>query len=222
MLLIKKIPDLKQNKGKYMQYDYKYHIDDIPNNVLLKGDIAIDTEAMGLNNHRDRLCMLQIADELNQIYLIHFTNQDFSAPNLKKCLKDESRVKIFHYARFDVAIIQKYLKIDVNNIFCTKIASKLCRTYTHYHSLSELCSELLNIKISKQQQLSDWGAKNLSEKQLHYAAQDVRYLHQLRDKLSSLLLRENKHDIAESCFKFLPTKSKLDLLGWLEADIFTH
>jgi len=205
-----------------MQCHYNYHIDDISHDVSLKGDLAIDTEAMGLNNHRDRLCMLQVADESKQIHLIHFKNQNFSSPNLKNFLTDESRVKIFHYARFDIAIIQRYLNINIYNIFCTKIASKLCRTYTHYHSLLELCSELLNIKISKQQQLSDWGAQNLNEKQLNYAAQDVKYLHQLRDKMSNLLLREKKKDIAEACFKFLPTKTKLDLLGWLEVDIFSH
>ena len=205
-----------------MQCYYNYHIDDISHDVSLKGDLAIDTEAMGLNNHRDRLCMLQVADESKQIHLIHFKNQNFSSPNLKNFLTDESRVKIFHYARFDIAIIKKYLDINIYNIFCTKIASRLCRTYTHYHSLLELCSELLNIKISKQQQLSDWGAQTLNEKQLNYAAQDVKYLHQLRDKMSNLLLREKKKDIAEACFKFLPTKANLDLLGWLEVDIFSH
>ncbi len=205
-----------------MQYDYKYHIDDIPGNLKLKGDLAIDTEAMGLNNHRDRLCVLQLADELNDIHLVHFKNRNYNAPNLKKLLTDKSRVKIFHYARFDVAIIQKYLEIDIENIFCTKIASKLCRTYTNHHSLLELCNELLGVKISKQQQSSDWGAESLNKKQLNYAAQDVKYLHQLYDNMSSLLLRENKMEIAEACFKFLPTKTKLDLLGWLEHDIFSH
>ncbi|WP_236869954.1 ribonuclease D [Candidatus Bandiella numerosa] len=205
-----------------MQYDYKYHIDDIPGNLNLKGDLAIDTEAMGLSNHRDRLCLLQIADELNDIHLVHFKNRNYSAPNLKKLLIDTSRVKIFHFARFDVAIIQKYLEIDIDNIFCTKIASKLCRTYTCHHSLLELCSELLDVKISKQQQSSDWGALSLNKKQLNYAAQDVKYLHQLYDKMCLLLLRENKMEIAKACFKFLPTKTKLDLLGWLEHDIFSH
>ena len=205
-----------------MQYDYKYHIDDIPGNLKLKGDLAIDTEAMGLNNHRDRLCVLQLADELNDIHLVHFKNRNYNAPNLKKLLIDKSRVKIFHYARFDVAIIQKYLEIDIENVFCTKIASKLCRTYTNHHSLLELCNELLGVKISKQQQSSDWGAESLNKKQLNYAAQDVKYLHQLYDKMSSLLLRENKMEVAEACFKFLPTKTKLDLLGWLEHDIFSH
>ena len=177
---------------------------------------------MGLNNHRDRLCLLQLADELNDTHLVHFKNRNYNAPNLKKLLIDKSRVKIFHYARFDVAIIQKYLEIDIENIFCTKIASKLCRTYTHHHSLLELCNGLLDVKISKQQQSSDWGALSLNKKQLNYAAQDVKYLHQLYDKMSNLLLRENKMEIAEACFKFLPTKTKLDLLGWLEHDIFSH
>ena len=205
-----------------MEHDYYYHIDDIPNNISLQGNVAIDTEAMGLNNHRDRLCLLQIADELNNIHLIHFKNRTYTADNLKKILTDQTRVKIFHFARFDVAIIQKYLQIDIDNIFCTKISSKLCRTYTQHHSLYELCNELLGVKISKQQQSSDWGALSLSKKQLNYAAHDVKYLHQLYDKMYLLLLRENKLNIAEQCFKFLPTKTKLDLLGWLEHDIFSH
>jgi len=205
-----------------MQHNYNYYVNDIPNDLELKGDLAVDTEAMGLNNHGDRLCVLQLADELNNIHLIHFKNKKFHAPHLNKLLADRSRVKIFHYARFDISIINKYLGIIINNIFCTKIASKLCRTYTHHHSLLELCSELLNIKISKQQQSSDWGADDLSEKQMNYAAQDVKYLHQLRDKLCILLLRENRKDIADACFQFLPTKSRLDLLGWIDTDIFTH
>ena len=205
-----------------MQYNYEYHIDDIPNNLELKGDLAIDTEAMGLNNHRDRLCMIQLADELKKIHLVHFKNRDFNAPNLTKVLTDASRVKIFHYARFDLAIIQKYLKIEMKEVFCTKIASKLCRTYTQYHSLMELCSEYIEVKISKQQQCSDWGSSNLTKKQLNYAAQDVRYLHEIRDKLTSILLREGKKEIATQCFDFLPVKSKLDLLGWANEDIFAH
>jgi ribonuclease D len=205
-----------------MEYEYSYHVDDLPKGLVLKGDLAVDTEAMGLNNHRDRLCLLQLADESNNIHLVHFKNQNFDAPNLKALLSDNNRMKIFHFARFDVAIIQHYLQIEISNIFCTKISSKLCRTYTNYHSLLDLCQELLGVKISKQQQSSDWGAANLNKNQLHYAAQDVKYLHQLRDKLILLLDREGKRKIAEECFKFLPTKTKLDLLGWMESDIFAH
>lgn len=205
-----------------MQHEYKYHINDISANVKLKGDLAIDTEAMGLNNHRDRLCVLQVADQLGNIHLIHFKDREYKAPNLKKLLLDKEKIKIFHYARFDIAIIKKYLEISVENVFCTKIASRLCRTYTNHHSLLELCSELLGIKISKQQQSSDWGALSLNKKQLNYAAQDVVYLHQLYNKLHSMLARENRLEIANNCFAFLSTKIQLDLLGWIENDIFSH
>ena len=205
-----------------MELGYNYHIDDLPKDLVLKGDLAIDTEAMGLNNHRDRLCLIQLADESGEIHLVHFKNQNFDAPNLKKVLNDDSRMKIFHFARFDVAIIQHYLQIDISNIFCTKISSKLCRTYTNYHSLLDLCQELLGVKISKQQQSSDWGADTLNKNQLQYAAQDVKYLHQLRDKLIVLLNREGRLEIADECFNFLPTKTKLDLLGWIDLDIFAH
>ena len=205
-----------------MQYEYNYHIDDLPDDLILKGDIAVDTEAMGLNNHRDRLCLVQLADESGNIHLVHFKNKDFIAPNLKKVLKDQSRIKIFHFARFDVAIMQKYLETEIYNIFCTKIASRFCRTYSTHHSLLELCNELLGVKISKQQQSSDWGSDNLNESQLSYAAQDVKYLHQLRDKLTLMLQREGRKEIAQECFEFLPIRAKLDLLGWADSDIFAH
>ena len=199
---------------------YNYHIDDLPNGLALEGDIAIDTEAMGLNNHRDRLCLVQLADESGSIHLVHFKNKNFSAPNLKKVLTDQTKVKIFHFARFDIAIMKKYLEVEINNIFCTKVASRLCRTYSSHHSLSELCSELLGVKISKQQQSSDWGSDDLKETQLDYAAQDVKYLHQIRDRLTIMLQRERREEIAQECFKFLPIRAKLDLLGWVDSDIF--
>jgi ribonuclease D len=205
-----------------MSYEYTYHMDDLGSDVTLKGDLAIDTEAMGLINHRDRLCLVQIADESSDIHLVHFKSKNFSAPNLRKLLSDNDRMKIFHYARFDMAIINEYLKVELSNVFCTKIASKLCRTYTNYHSLFDLCSDLLGQKISKQQQSSDWGAEKLNDKQLDYASQDVKYLHQLRDKLSLMLKREERYEIAKKCFQFLPTKIKLDLLGWIDSDIFLH
>ena len=201
---------------------YSYHIDDLPNSLVLEGDIAVDTEAMGLNNHRDRLCLVQLSDESGSIHLVHFKNKDFTAPNLKKVLTDQAKVKILHFARFDIAIIKKYLEVEINNIFCTKISSRLCRTYSNYHSLSELCSELLGVKISKQQQSSDWGSDDLKENQLDYAAQDVKYLHQIRDKLTIMLQREGREEIAQECFKFLPIRAKLDLLGWVDSDIFAH
>jgi ribonuclease D len=204
------------------KHDYTYHVDDLPQNVNLVGDLAIDTEAMGLNLHRDRLCVIQICDENGNIHLVHFKSRNYEAPNLLKLLRDKERKKIFHYARFDVGSIYQYLGVEVENIFCTKIASKLCRTYSNYHGLSDLCSNLLGVKISKQQQTSDWGSEELTDEQLQYAAQDVEHLHKLRDKCLALLKREGKLEIAQSCFDFVATKSKLDLLGWTSTDIFAH
>lgn len=205
-----------------MKVSYNYHINDLPDDIVISGDIAIDTEAMGLNNHRDRLCLVQLADEAGNIHIVHFKDKNFASNNLKKLLSNEETVKIFHFARFDLALIQKYLDIQLKNIFCTKLASRLCRTYSHHHSLAELCMELLNIKLSKNQQTSDWGAEKLNEEQLQYAAKDVIYLHQIRDKLIIKLKRESRMKLASECFKFLPFKSELDLLGWLEHDIFSH
>ncbi len=203
---------------------YTYHQDDIPKSLeahLSEGDLAVDTEAMGLNNHRDRLCVAQLSDGSGVVHVVHFKNQDFSAPNLKKLLLSEKQ-KIFHFARFDVAILQKFLNIEISNIYCTKIASKVARTYSSNHSLSDLCYELLKIKISKQQQSSDWGAEILSKEQLVYAATDVLYLHKLRDILNKMLTRENRLWLAQKCFGFIPTRAHLDILGWLEHDIFSH
>lgn len=189
---------------------------------MLKGDIAIDTEAMGLDNHRDRLCVVQLSDGNGDAHLVHFPTKKFDCPNLKKLLTDKNRVKLFHFARFDVAILTHYLNIKLENIYCTKIASRLCRTFTDSHGLKDLCGELLNIKISKQQQSSDWGAAELNHEQLTYAAADVLYLHALRDKLNAMLIREDRMELAEECFKFLPSRAALDLLGWDEFDIFVH
>jgi ribonuclease D len=205
-----------------MKITYNYHINDLPDGLELEGDIAVDTEAMGLNNHRDRLCLIQLSDSAGNIHLVHFKDLNYSAKNLKINLAREESTKIFHFGRFDLAIMQKYLGIQLKNIFCTKIASKLCRTYTHHHSLAELCTEMLHVKISKHQQTSDWGAPRLSEEQLQYAAKDVVYLHRLKDALSARLKRENRLKLAEECFRFLPFKAELDLLGWLENDIFSH
>ena len=205
-----------------MTLKYLYCINDLPENAVLDGDLAIDTEAMGLNNHRDRLCLVQISDANQNVYLIHFQNGNYCAPNLRNLLIDNKNMKIFHFARFDVAIIRKYLDIRLSNVFCTKLASRLCRTYTNYHSLSDLCMEMLNVKISKQQQSSDWGASKLKKEQLEYATRDVLYLHQLRDQLTIRLARENRLSIAQQSFKFLPYRAELDLLGWADSDIFSH
>lgn len=198
------------------------HQGDLPQEVVLNGDLAIDTEAMGLSLNRDRLCLLQISDGNGDAHLIQFSKDQYDCPNLKQVLTDRNRIKIFHFARFDVAIIQRYLNIDIENIFCTKIASKLCRTYTDSHSLKELCKELLGVSISKQQQTSDWGAEILSLEQLEYAASDVLYLHQLRNRLLLMLKRETRVELALEVFKFIPVRAKLDWLGWQEVDIFAH
>ncbi|WHQ46559.1 MAG: ribonuclease D [Candidatus Midichloria sp.] len=199
-----------------------YHKYDLPEDVEFKNDIAIDCEAMGLNILRDRLCVVQISDGNGSAHLVHFPSAEYAAPNLKKVLSNEKTIKIFHFARFDLAIIEHYLCIKLKNTYCTKIASKLSRTYTDSHSLRELCSELLDIKISKQQQCSDWGAKELTQQQIEYAGSDVLHLHALRAALTKMLIRENRKDLAQQCFDFLPTRAELDLLGWNEKDIFAH
>jgi ribonuclease D len=195
---------------------------DIPEDFHLPGDLAIDTETMGLQLHRDRLCVLQMSNGDGDCYLIHFDGSDYSAPNLKKLLQDEDRGMIFHYARFDIAVIKKYLNVDIKNIFCTKIASKLVRTYTDYHGLKELCRELLGISISKQQQSSYWGDSELSDDQKEYAAKDVVYLHSLRAILSKMLIENGRSKIAHKLFEFLPTRAELDIMGWNDIDIFAH
>jgi ribonuclease D len=197
---------------------------DIPENLHLEleGNIAIDTEAMGLQFNRDRLCTVQFCDENQKSYIVQFEKGKYNAPNLAKVLTDEKRVKIFHFARFDIAIIKHYLDIDINNIFCTKIASRLVRTYTDSHGLKELCKELLSVQMSKQQQSSDWGSEVFSKDQQEYAINDVVHLHKLRDILIRMLLREDRMEIAKKLFAFLPTRAELDLMGWCEIDIFAH
>ncbi|MDD9335259.1 MAG: ribonuclease D [Rickettsiaceae bacterium] len=195
---------------------------DLPEDFNIAGDLAIDTETMGLNLHRDRLCLLQLSNGDGKAYLVNFIDKNYAAPNLKKLLLDKNRCKIFHYARFDLAAIRKYLGIDLENIFCTKISSKLVRTYTDAHGLKDLCRELLSVQISKQQQSSYWGRLDLTAEQKEYAAKDVLYLHQLRVTLQDMLLAENRLDIAKQIFKFLPIRANLDLVGWNDIDIFMH
>jgi ribonuclease D len=197
------------------------HNDDLPDSINFKNSIAIDTEAMGLNILRDRLCLIQISSGDGNAHLVKF-NGNYHAPNLKKILCDDSIQKIFHFARFDLAIIFHYLQINFGNIFCTKIASRLARTYSDSHGLKNLCEELLNIEISKKQQSSDWGNAHLSDKQLEYASSDVLYLHQLKEKLMTMINRENRQTILQNCFDFLPTRVLLDLQGFGNIDIFSH
>tara|TARA_B100000676_G_scaffold95692_1_gene95602 strand:+ start:1269 stop:1886 length:618 start_codon:yes stop_codon:yes gene_type:complete len=194
---------------------------DLPENLKFSEIIAIDTETMGLDFKRDRLCLVQISNGDNHAHLVQII-EGKKYSNLIKLLKNDKIKKIFHFARFDIAAIQKNLNIYCENIYCTKIASKLTRTYTDKHGLKELCKELLNIDISKQQQSSDWGNTNLSDSQLKYAASDVLYLHDIKLKLDKLLKRENRELLAENIFKFLGTRSYLDLNGWDHPDIFDH
>ncbi|CAO4845077.1 MAG: Ribonuclease D [Holosporales bacterium] len=195
---------------------------DLPDLDCLIGSIAIDTEAMGLLPHRDRLCLVQLCDERQNVFLVQIEKGQTHAPNLKALLEDATRTKIFHYARFDVGLLMHALGIKTQNIFCTKIASRLCRTYTSKHGLKDLCKDLLNIELSKEEQTSDWGAASLSEHQMRYAAQDVLYLHQLKHILQDLLIREDRDAIAQSCFQFIQTRAVLDLLAGDQFDIFSH
>lgn len=194
----------------------------MPKDLELHGDLAIDTEALGLNLGRDRLCVMQISNGNGEAHLIQFSNGNYNAPNLKSILADPTRVKIMHYARFDIAIIYKNLGLMLENIYCTKIASKIARTYTDSHGLKDLCRELLSISLSKQQQSSYWGADILSDEQQKYAAADVLYLHSIRDQLNEILHREKRKELATNCFNFLQTRVKLDVEGWLNIDIFEH
>ena len=198
-----------------------YHYNDIAGDVHFPHSIAIDTEAMGLNNHRDRLCVVQISSGDGSAHLVHFPEGKFTCPNLLKILSNDLIQKIFHYARFDVAILQYSLSIDIKNIYCTKIASRLVRTYTDLHGLKDLCLDLLGVKISKQQRSSDWGADKLTREQLEYAATDVLHLHKIKAILDEMLVRERRMEIATNCFNFIPTRAMLDVLGWGD-DILLH
>lgn len=200
-----------------------FHEEDLPGDVFAPGPIAIDTETMGLMTARDRLCVVQLSDGKGDEHLVRFApGSDYAAPHLKAVLADPARLKIFHFARFDIAAISHYLGVAVAPVYCTKIASRLTRTYTDRHGLKELVRELLGGEISKQQQSSDWGGPVLSEAQRDYAASDVRYLHQLRAELDRRLEREGRAALAQACFDFLPARAALDLAGWSEADIFAH
>ncbi len=198
------------------------HKNDLPAGLSFPNGVAIDSETMGLNPVRDRLCLVQLSAGDGDAHLVQFTGRDYSAPNLKKLLADTKTDKIFHFARFDIAAIKAYLGVECAPVYCTKTASRLARTFTDRHSLKELCRELLGIELSKQQQSSDWGAETLSEDQKYYAASDVLYLHQLREKLDIMLKREGRDTLARACFDFLPARAALDLEGWPDFDIFAH
>lgn len=198
------------------------HQNDLPDGLDLGPIVAIDTETMGLNPFRDRLCLAQLSSGDGTCHAVRFDGKDYSAPNLKKLLTDRDSTKLFHYARFDVAMFRRYLGVMTAPIYCTKIASKLVRTYTDKHGLKELVRELLGVDLSKEQQSSDWGAAELSEKQLAYAASDVAYLHKLRGALDAMLAREGRTALANACFQFLPVRAELDLAGWGDSDIFAH
>ena len=199
------------------------HEEDLPAGVLAPGLVAVDTETMGLITPRDRLCLLQISDGGGDEHLVRFApGSAFAAPNLKAVLADPARVKLYHFARFDLAAIQHYLGVTAAPVFCTKIASKLVRTYTDRHGLKDLVRELLGKDVSKAQQSSDWGAPELTEAQQDYAASDVRYLHAMHTILIERLAREHRTQIAQACFDFLPSRALLDLAGWADRDIFSH
>ena len=198
------------------------HRGDLPAGLDFGPAAAIDTETMGLDPNRDRLCLVQISAGDGVCHIVQFAQDEYDAPNLAAVLGDEACTKIFHFARFDLAMIQRHMGVMCSPVFCTKVASRLTRTYTDRHGLKDICKELLGVDLSKQQQSSDWGAAELSQDQLHYAASDVLYLHALRDRLAEMLAREGRTELAEACFRFLPARAILDLAGWAAEDIFAH
>ena len=200
----------------------KVYQGDLPDNLTLGPVIAIDCETMGLNPNRDRLCVVQLSDGDGDAHLVQISQGQNKAPNLCKILENQKILKIFHFGRFDIAAMYKTFGVLTTNVYCTKIASRLIRTYTDRHGLKNLLQEILAVDISKQQQSSDWGSETLSKAQIEYAASDVLYLHQLRDILTQKLTRENRMEMAQSCFDFLPVRAKLDIEGWPETDIFSH
>ena len=206
-----------------MTADIRFHKNDLPDLTRYNvGAVAIDTETLGLNPHRDRLCVVQISPGDGSADVIQIAPGQKEAPNLVSLLRNDAVMKLFHYGRFDIAVLYHAFGVMAEPVFCTKIASRLTRTYTDRHGLKDLCNELLGIGLSKAQQSSDWAAETLSPEQLEYAASDVLYLHRLREVLAARLARENRTREADACFRFLPTRAKLDLMGWAEEDIFAH
>ena len=200
----------------------KLHQGDLPDSVDFGDSVAIDTETMGLNPHRDRLCLVQLSAGDGNCHLVQIPAEGRNAPNLTRLLTDPKVLKLFHFARFDVAVLRHALGAECAPIYCTKIASRLARTYTDRHGLKDLCRELLDVDLSKQQQSSDWGAARLTDAQKAYAASDVLHLHALKDRLDKMLHREGRMHLAEAAFRFLPVRAELDLAGWAEEDIFSH
>lgn len=200
----------------------RLHKGDLPDLARYTTSVAIDTETLGLNLRRDRLCVVQLSPGDGTADVVQIAKGQTSAPHLERLLSDPKVTKIFHFGRFDIAQLSNAFNVEIGPVYCTKIASKLCRTYTDRHGLKDLVRELLGVDLSKQQQSSDWAAETLSDAQLAYAASDVLYLHGLRDKLDMMLTREGRMDIAEACFRFLPQRARLDLLGWNDQDIFSH
>jgi ribonuclease D len=198
------------------------HKGDLPESVTFKGPVAVDSETMGLSLVRDPLCLVQLSDGAGEAHLVQLDRSNYNAPNLKRVLSDQSVLKLFHFARFDIAMFMRDLGLICAPLYCTRTASRLVRTYTDRHGLKELVKELLGRDISKEQQSSDWGAAELTDAQLAYAASDVLHLHALKEKLDVMLAREGRVEIAQSCFDFLPTRAALDLAGWDEQDIFAH
>jgi ribonuclease D len=199
-----------------------YHKGDLPSDVDLGSLIAIDTETLGLSLTRDPLCVVQLSSGDGNAHVVQLDRATYDCPNLKALMSHPDVEKIFHFARFDVAMVSKYLGVVLAPVFCTKIASKLCRTYTDRHGLKDVTRELIGVDMNKQQQSSDWGADELSQAQLNYAASDVLHLHALREKLIVMLEREGRMEMARACFDFLPTRAELDLAGWPDTDIFAH
>lgn len=199
-----------------------FHEGDLPNGLSFGASVAVDSETMGLKPHRDRLCMVQLSAGDGDAHLVRFRAGQYAAPNLKRLLADPDVLKIFHFARFDVAVMKQYLGVDTAPIYCTKIASKLVRTYTDRHGLKDLCGELAGISLDKQQQSSDWGADEISDAQQSYAASDVLYLHTLKEKLDMMLAREGRTEMAQAAFGFMATRAELDLAGFDDLDIFSH
>lgn len=200
----------------------KVYRGDLPAQVELGPVVAVDTEAMGLNPRRDKLCLVQLSAGDGNAHLVQVDRTTFDAPRLKQLLEDENVIKIFHYARFDVAMLKQYLGVKVRPLYCTKIASKLARTYTDKHGLKDIVKEMLGIDLSKQQQSSDWGSPILSDAQKQYAALDVIYLHEVKARFDQILQREGRMELARACFEFVPVRAELDLAGWTEEDVFAH
>jgi ribonuclease D len=198
------------------------HEGDLPGDVKFEGSVAIDTETMGLNPFRDALCVVQLSDGKGDAHVIRLKRPEYDCPNLKALVSNPRILKIFHFARFDLAMIQQWLGAPCFPVYCTKIASRLARTYTDRHSLKDISRELLSVSMNKEQQSSDWGAEKLSGEQLEYAASDVLHLHALKTKLDAMLAREGRTELAQACFDFLPVRAALDLSGWAEQDIFAH